>query len=1643
MSTFTIAVIDAKTITQTVEVAGAAGKPLRIKGIPDGKYLLGTGDKGGAPENVSVRRMGQDLHVSIEGAPLDPPQLIIEGFYDSPSQLLGLSEAGTYHEYVASDAEQQADAPFLMDGASSALVLDGHELGGFGDGLRVAEGVSWGKSALIGLGVLGTLGGLYAALHDHDRHHYHIAKAPPSPSLEGVEDSVGSVSGSVAQGAVTDDSQPTFSGQGHEPGNRIQIWDNGVKLGETVVQADGSWSFTPPAPLADGAHHISVTQTNEAGSSQPSEGFDFIVDTQAPQAPAIGSVVDDVGLQQGEVSSGAVTDDSRPVLSGRGEAGSIIEVYDNGQLLGTAVVDAQGQWQFTPTEALSDGQHSITARAVDTAGNASAMSAPYVIVVDTQAPTVATQQLSDNAGLILDPVTHGMVTDDDTPTFSGHTGEGEGAWVLILDKGVIVASVQVQADSSWSYTPNPALADGDYAFSTIVQDEAGNRSDESARIEFSVDTAKPDVATQQLSDNEGLILDPVTSGMVTDDATPTFSGDTGEGEGAWVFILDKGVVIASVQVQADGSWSYTPNPALADGDYAFSTIVQDAAGNRSDESARIEFSVDTAKPDVATQQLSDNEGLILDPVTSGMVTDDATPTFSGDTGEGEGAWVFILDKGVVIASVQVQADGSWSYTPKPALADGDYAFSTIVQDAAGNRSDESARIEFSVDTAKPDVATQQLSDSEGVILDPITNGMVTDDNMPTFSGDTQEGEGAWVFILDKGVVIASVQVQADGSWSYTPNPALADGDYAFSTIVQDAAGNRSDESARIEFSVDTARPDVATQQLSDNAGLILDPVTSGMVTDDATPTFSGDTGEGEGAWVFILDKGVVIASVQVQADGSWSYTPKPALADGDYAFSTIVQDAAGNRSDESARIEFSVDTAKPDVATQQLSDSEGVILDPITNGMVTDDNMPTFSGDTQEGEGAWVFILDKGVVIASVQVQADGSWSYTPNPALADGDYAFSTIVQDAAGNRSDESARIEFNVDTARPDVATQQLSDNAGLILDPVTSGMVTDDATPTFSGDTGEGEGAWVFILDKGVVIASVQVQADGSWSYTPNPALADDDYAFSTIVQDAAGNRSDESARIEFSVDTQAPAAQAVVVAMSKDSGAGDFVTGDGSAGRQITGTLTSALAADEKVQVSVDGGTTWLDVLLNDDVSWSVVDLLEHEQDWQIQTRVIDTAGNVNGASQQVILKDQAPAPATSLVWDGSDIKVSFAGAGLTAGSVVHLLVDGVPHTFELTQAQIDAGEASIPWSSADHGNAESIRAALIDQVGNVSSYLELNRGEIEVRLENFSSQSARRFVDGDSFTLEYFDLKVIDAGDPGSFYSGFGSQNQGGVSSPPTSMALEMAGRGALFQLDLKTSQPTNYISMKVGDLTGSESFVAIFLDGEGNEVYRAQLDYEGGLNKEIHCELPYGVVFSSMQFELTAIGGAYIWIDDISFGYRDYAANDKPQQPVGDQQVTAVGVYMGGDESDVFLVDKVEDIDVANSHLSGGGGIDTLKLTGAAQVLDLGALLGKLSSIEVVDLTGAGNNTLTLSVGDVLSNGETDLFYDSDRVQMMVNGNAGDTVQLKGLPGADDPGSWAAQGQVTSGGKVYEVYQHSGQAVELLVEQGVQATTL
>ncbi|MDN5650661.1 MAG: Ig-like domain-containing protein, partial [Acinetobacter sp.] len=159
-----------------------------------------------------------------------------------------------------------------------------------------------------------------------------------------------------------------------EANSKISVYDSANKLlGTATTDANGNYSVTLSTALTE-AKVGSVYATDAAGNQSVLSSVTGTKDVTAPASPKITDVVDDVGTTVGSVAANGTTDDKRPVISGTGEAGATLIIYDNNQAIGKVTVGADSKWSFSFAYDLTLGSHSITTVQTDKAGNTSLVS---------------------------------------------------------------------------------------------------------------------------------------------------------------------------------------------------------------------------------------------------------------------------------------------------------------------------------------------------------------------------------------------------------------------------------------------------------------------------------------------------------------------------------------------------------------------------------------------------------------------------------------------------------------------------------------------------------------------------------------------------------------------------------------------------------------------------------------------------------------------------------------------------------------------------------------------------------------------------------------------------------------------------------------------------------------------------------------------------------------------------------------------------------------------------------------------------------------------------------------------------------------------------------------------------------------------
>ncbi|OOS24398.1 hypothetical protein B0681_07800, partial [Moraxella porci DSM 25326] len=274
MKNIIVKINDAVQTVQEVAVVTNDGQPTVIKGVKNVNYQLIDQATGRGPDHIVTKRVGKDLHISLEDAGKET-DLIIEGFYeDDRNALIGQAEDGQYYYYIP-DTGEVADYVTQLQAGD----VEGQALGGspYATPWWIgATDTGFGYLPWI-LGLIG-VGALAAALANDDDDNN--SSATPAKTATPTIDSItnGDLNGDGVEGSV-------ISGKA-EPNATITIKDkDGNVIGTGKADADGNYAIEVPK-LNDGDK---VTVVAEAPGKTASDPVTATVDNSEQQPPKIDS----------------------------------------------------------------------------------------------------------------------------------------------------------------------------------------------------------------------------------------------------------------------------------------------------------------------------------------------------------------------------------------------------------------------------------------------------------------------------------------------------------------------------------------------------------------------------------------------------------------------------------------------------------------------------------------------------------------------------------------------------------------------------------------------------------------------------------------------------------------------------------------------------------------------------------------------------------------------------------------------------------------------------------------------------------------------------------------------------------------------------------------------------------------------------------------------------------------------------------------------------------------------------------------------------------------------------------------------------------------------------------------------------------
>ena len=190
-----------------------------------------------------------------------------------------------------------------------------------------------------------------------------------------------------------------------------------------------------------------------------------------------------------------ITNDNTPTLVGKATSNATISIFDgegeNAPLLGTTTTDNDGNWSYTPTSPLADGDHKFTIAASKVAANGEELKATSTqdLTIDTNNNTLSITKISTDDFADLTQGSQTMYDSnkqyDFSPTIEGKAEPFADINLVIriadnnTSEGHIVEELKTKAKADGSWEVESQMLDSENSIKYTVQassvDEAGNK----------------------------------------------------------------------------------------------------------------------------------------------------------------------------------------------------------------------------------------------------------------------------------------------------------------------------------------------------------------------------------------------------------------------------------------------------------------------------------------------------------------------------------------------------------------------------------------------------------------------------------------------------------------------------------------------------------------------------------------------------------------------------------------------------------------------------------------------------------------------------------------------------------------------------------------------------------------------------------------------------------------------------------------------------------------------------------------------------------------------------------------------------------------------------------------------------------------
>ncbi|MCB1889978.1 MAG: retention module-containing protein, partial [Rhodocyclaceae bacterium] len=768
-----------------------------------------------------------------------------------------------------------------------------------------------------------------------------------------------------------------------------------LDIGVVELNADGTLSFTP----ADGVEGIvSFPYTISDGSAEVSATVTVTVG-EVPENDQPVAVDDTATTEAGEMLSGSLAGNDTPSQDG-GNVWAVATAPSNGSV----VVNADGTYTYTPADGFV-GVDSFTYTITDADGDISTATVTIVVEEGGEAPPPPADDqpvaVDDVAAAPVDGSVSGDLSDNDTPSL-----DGGNVWAI----GTLPANgtATVNADGTFTYTPDEGF-EGQDSFTYVITDADGDTSSATVTILVGGDSDDAPVAV-----DDSFTVSPGSS--VSGDLA---ANDTPSADGGNVWAIEELAGGGEVVVNADGTFTYTPDAGFAGLD-SFTYTITDADG----DVTRAVVNIDVAVPEGAP--LAEDDAFVLDgtaSVAGDLAANDQLSPDGGDT------WA--LSAPPANGSATVNFDGTFSYTPNPGFTGID-TFTYTVSDVDGDSSTATVTITVNA-VANQDPLAQD--DLVPVIEDTrATGNVLTNDSDPegadlTVTGFRVDinGDGNPEFFAPGSTAVidgvGELTIDFDGLFTFDPAPDYSGPVPPATYTISDGAGGEDEAVLRLgpvspANDDPTAQNDAAVVPINGEAtGNVLDN-DSDLDSDPLTVSSFEIDVDGDGVAESFAAGAVAsiagVGSLRVDANGDFAFTPVADYAGAIPVATYTVEDGEGGSA--TAELQLSMGGNQPPVA---VDDELPVTEDTPASGNVLDNDsdadgnpisVTAFEVDT-DGDGIpETFAPGETATISGVGtlvIAGNGDFTFEPDPDFTGDVPAVTYTVGDGLGGEDQAVLRL------------------------------------------------------------------------------------------------------------------------------------------------------------------------------------------------------------------------------------------------------------------------------------------------------------------------------------------------------------------------------------------------------------------------------------------------------------------------------------------------------------------------------------------------------------------------------------------------------------------------------------------------------------